>query len=635
MCVVPRQVYCYDTTMLPDKFHLTVLLDLSSFVIVAYLRTKNEPTSDELTHFFSTYFTPELTRKCKIIHSDKCGAHLKQTTIEFFTNKGILVSHTDFRHTNQVVESSFAYIKKCIANNKFVGFDDAVEYPDLPESTKEEFIKQIIDLYNNNETAKESICLHGFSRNLLDIAKLYLYDLEPLELNNRIILAKSDSREGNFISNWNKLLLETFKLVLLQSKLNENNKEFTINLITKQNLKDLKQLVSTNDFNALNNISTANEAKKGLLEFILSENKSNKQRTISKEYILEKLKENLFKRMQTNISLEEKSKLELEYEFELLLLNQKDSETYNEKLDELNFKLSQAEIERDLYKNQIEKNNALLEEITSEKNRRIERRKVRQTMQGREKYAVFPEDYNLINAITKEGENKFIISKYRLLHLILFITGMRIGNIKYVDFEQLDKIFNNQSMEIKLIKTRKNKTLIFPYVNGMKKYLDLFRKDYEYLKLCQKNNDLRLYKVDKMSAKEAERNLSEIWGYANRSSMTDYVNKQLSKVGEILRPKKKLTLHSYRRGIAILTIRLFDIAEAKYILGHEKITSTEAYMEKVPEFKRIKNTYDCILRYKNSKDIKSKRPMTEAEEDAAVIELERMLRNDRDFRQDN
>lgn len=117
---------------------------------------------------------------------------------------------------------------------------------------------------------------------------------------------------------------------------------------------------------------------------------------------------------------------------------------------------------------------------------------------------------------------------------------------------------------------------------------------------CKANGDSNLFVINKNSPNEDERLLSEIWGYSERTRLTKDVNNQLKQAGMFLQPMKVLTSHSYRRGVAIIATR--GIMEAKYLLGHVRVNSTEAYLERYADLDRLVRTLSAVHKIKKSSE---------------------------------
>lgn len=195
-----------------------------------------------------------------------------------------------------------------------------------------------------------------------------------------------------------------------------------------------------------------------------------------------------------------------------------------------------------------------------------------------EKFAIMPENFFIIYySINKR--TKFATARNRLGHTLLFIWGLRIGNLKYVTMKQIDNLFNQRDSFVKSTKTYKNKFIFCPYVPEIERYLQPARKDYEFIKECEKNGHPKFFKFNRNNKNDRFR--SELWGKTDRSYYTHIMNDELKEAGKLLSPQKRITSHSYRRGFAIVAARKYGIKAAQFLLEHEHVSGTEHYVEEV------------------------------------------------------
>lgn len=108
----------------------------------------------------------------------------------------------------------------------------------------------------------------------------------------------------------------------------------------------------------------------------------------------------------------------------------------------------------------------------------------------------------------------------------------------------------------------------------MKPYRVLMRRCYNFFKKLKKQNSEKLYKKDKNSINREDRMRSEIFGDCNRCHLVRQINKQLAIAGQLMSPKKKLTSHSYRLGVAQIINANHGIRKTADALGQVIISAT-------------------------------------------------------------
>ena len=261
MIAFTRQVYFLDTTKLSDGSFLTILLDGASLYIPenGTLLTEKEPTSRQLIELFEKFFTPELIARCHLIHCDRCGCNVSKELIQYLDKKKIRISHTNKPCQNQLVEASFCALKKVIKESKFVSLNDNTELKDLIKSVKKEFISLCVNEYNLKKSYKYSRILNGYSRLELDTTKEYfINNVEPENINNKLKMVSYKTKQGKYVQEWNKAILETFENYNKQKELN-TKLNLNVNYITENKLKKIKELLFLDNLQEIKNIQKENK----------------------------------------------------------------------------------------------------------------------------------------------------------------------------------------------------------------------------------------------------------------------------------------------------------------------------------------------------------------------------------------
>lgn len=212
----------------------------------------------------------------------------------------------------------------------------------------------------------------------------------------------------------------------------------------------------------------------------------------------------------------------------------------------------------------------------------------------------FPTVLSTINELCK---TKFTRSKYRITHVILKITGIKLSNLKFVTISELKRLFNKEDMYIQSLKGEQYKHIYIPWVPAMEKYLALVKKDLFFLEKCLKEGYKKIFKTNYDYNNPTEILKSEIWGNLNRSTFTREINKQLKFIGLKLKDPVKLTSNSYRRGFAVLIGKMFGESEIKLILNYSSESSLQIYLTNKFNKKLIKKIFQQVLSIENSRKV--------------------------------
>lgn len=269
-----------------------------------------------------------------------------------------------------------------------------------------------------------------------------------------------------------------------------------------------------------------------------------------------------------------------------------------------------------------------IKEDVSEKPDCVEPKPKSPANQSKAKYAFSPEDMDKLFPYIETIRSERIRAKYSIAHCILHLTGMRVMNLRYVGFKELDDFINKKIMFVRRTKSKNKTKAVFLQVSNMEPIVDIIRKNclilLEYLKL----QPGRFYKPDKDHPDEGMSELSEIFGKLSRSSFVRLMNKQLMSVGNACTPKKRFTTLSHRRWVAISVARQFGILDAKYVLGHASISSTQHYVVDDGDIPRFKNCLIAVRKFKNVTEIN--RWLKNAESASLGAQVEQLINEDQE-----
>lgn len=596
------QVFTYDTTS-RGNFHLTMLIDIGTRLIVSHKSTKNMITGEEIKEMIGNYLSPAKIkkqgkfRKEIIIHSDKAGNNISNEVRDYSKKNNIRLSYTEGEHGNNVSEVHNKIFFDIVARIKLREALPEESFFDLTFEHKQDLTKHVI-LIMNNRVGNNIFQVPG------NISLLKIAQAKMLTVVSDLVCARKDSTLGRNIIETTNLMCERLEMIEYQRAFRERT---NITLYAEEPKIRLIETGILNDRKAIQKERRELSTRREIFETVTAEVINAKDLETNIILIKAKIQDKLEKASTT----EEKDKLLYEQSIIELLENQKSS------LDKQTQLLKESE-KREVYMlKQIEKSNAKIEELLSiikknekekydqrtEKETKAERRRLNKFKQIKERYSILPEDFNIIFSCIN-GKIKYVKSRDRLAHTILKLTGIRISNLKYVTLQQLDNLFHKGTMFIRPIKSQRADKMEFPYVKEMERYLKNVREDYEYIKeyVSQKSDEI----YDKLQDLEGDDFESEIWStrIITRETLNKRINTQLRIAGQII--NKRITSHSYRRGVAILTAKMFGIFKAKHLLNHSSISTTQLYMQKELSKKEVKTIYSGILSIKDTKDIENK-----------------------------
>lgn len=241
-------------------------------------------------------------------------------------------------------------------------------------------------------------------------------------------------------------------------------------------------------------------------------------------------------------------------------------------------------------------------EIRKKKEKKADQRKINSIKQVKKNFSVYLEDLPIILSCIKH-RNKIQYSKMKLAHFMLAITGLRVGNLKFLRICHLEKLFNKNSFFLTSSKTKDAKKFYVPYVKPMDKLVELVREDYNFIvsnkqDILESNKLMNLYDTttkENINATE----ISEL--YYDIDTITKSLNRDLKKASILL--NKELTTHSYRRGIANIIGRLKGIYLVKKVLNHTSMLTTEKYLDTILTPDEIKELMTETLKVNHIRNI--------------------------------
>jgi hypothetical protein len=609
-----RQVIYFDTLHMGKRSEITLLLDGSTRKILKWGVTEDTPSAGWMIQLFGKLFRTSVMKRCRIVHGDNCGSNGDTDFRLYFYKRNIVQSFTrPKKHDNQVIESVNKVLKRIIRENSFDGLSANTKYDDLSKDLQLELIDHSVNDYNNRVVYQRKLFgKYSYTRNMLDEALEWFCGLIPDITTKPLILAESNSEYGELIASWKELVLKAHLLSKRQLSFC-NATGFLFFCVTKDLLSNVG-LVLTNNFDNIQYMDDLLNDKERALENLAKRNVQLNNEGLNKNQILNQLKLSLQAELENATTDKERNSLEREIG-QLLYVEIKDKEE-NARFVELqeqhqgilkefnivNASLVQVTNENKELKTVVVTLSDKIDSLLKKKAKNKISRKKNRTLQSREAYSVMPQDWFKYVHILTEGRYRFVIAKYYLAHVLLKITGLRIGNLKYFNFQQIQNLFDKKTAMIRLIKHPFLEYQYFPYVSSMDPYLEPARPYFEYLKKCRDEGHPEIEVIDLDSENEELRERSEIYGFVNRCSFNTYFNKQLKRAGEILKPRKVLRSHSYRRGVAIICTKVQGIAVTRIVLAHARISSTEPYIEQAVDVATMREYLSAIHSIDDSKN---------------------------------
>jgi transposase InsO family protein len=555
--------YFWDTTS-RGVIHVTFLQDACSKVIEPYIITIGRPTGDDLVNLLQRAFwnkDPNREREL-ILHGDQAGENTCNEVMEFCLEKNIKQSFCDpHRFGNQVIERynltlwEYTYQMSYIADkNCEFGFDEQ------DENGKIAFIEHGILAINTTISHSDLVLPNGTT-------PLMLQEAMEIHTISKDILTTPLSEDGIRIMRFKNLAVMLTKQAELVRKINASGNPFQLKLPeeVKNTITDISNVtIAELDQHTADTVIT-NDI---LFELVTTEIKPGESPLTVRDAVLKK----------HGIKLTPQIKDDLQYAMSnmqgrgimTILLKQREAEKREKESSDRLKRVEEILVEK----------NRKEEEIIRRKEMKKAQRKLYEQKARNPKYGLFWGDYKLIRpSIT--AKSFFIMARDRVAHFFLKATGMRVGNLRYLTWFQIERFAKGKAMSIIPIKSKnKSDRLVFPYYPGLKKFMR---------ELSEEFKALRIYAAEvRAKYPEMHPDTSEFWSNTGESSIkihgaTKRMNAQLKAVQNSLKTVsngliRKVTTHSYRHGVAIVCNAFFGIEKTQKLLHHVSIMSTLRYL---------------------------------------------------------
>lgn len=227
------------------------------------------------------------------------------------------------------------------------------------------------------------------------------------------------------------------------------------------------------------------------------------------------------------------------------------------------------------------------EQTKREAEERRKRRAARKRAPSRD--AAQLQQYRLAIQVSESlGNNNFAKARDRVCLLFLFLTGMRVANLRELRVTHLRCLLSGQTLSIPQIKSKSTLTHPIPV-----EYLDLVEKRKEdIVQLIQGREDADFVITNSQDGRPL-----------NRVNLTNRLNNLLKAIGKI--EGRVLTSHSFRIGLTTILIERYGIEAARQIIGHKNISTTCIYSRHTLSPSRVKRMLGSRLRRKYSHEQKS------------------------------
>ena len=186
-----------------------------------------------------------------------------------------------------------------------------------------------------------------------------------------------------------------------------------------------------------------------------------------------------------------------------------------------------------------------------------------------------PINSEIYNLLMKESEDpSYIATRTRIAICLLTVTGIRISELLPLKVGQLETLLKEGWTSIDRLKKGPANHKAFLTREG-KKLVKARKRDFEFLFLM-KDKDSYMFTSD--------RNLNQM---LRRETITMDVNRVMHAVSKSLPSKPKITSHSFRIGyISQLWKDTKDIEFVKQTIGHRRLDTTSAYINKLSDQER-------------------------------------------------
>ena len=199
-----------------------------------------------------------------------------------------------------------------------------------------------------------------------------------------------------------------------------------------------------------------------------------------------------------------------------------------------------------------------------------------------------------IDLSVSRGPSNFSKARDRVSLLFLFLTGMRVSNLRELRATHLRSLLSGNSLSIPQIKS--GGTLTHPIPREYVPLVSRRTEDINVLLVGRENSDYVI---------TGEQNSNQ---QLNRVNLTSRLNALLKAVGQL--EGRILTSHSFRIGLTTSIIERFGIDAARQILGHSNIATTSVYSRYTLSPSSIKRILSARFRrsYKRKSNSKNSSP---------------------------
>jgi site-specific recombinase XerD len=157
-----------------------------------------------------------------------------------------------------------------------------------------------------------------------------------------------------------------------------------------------------------------------------------------------------------------------------------------------------------------------------------------------------------------ESKDLFAQASDRIALCILFLTGLRISNLKRITVGELKSFFKGGELRVTLVKSKKDHIMSYPMSNTYRERLDELFYEQEFSLFFNTKTDPQ----------------EEAWPMS-RETLNKRINFILKKAS--LKTGKNFKSHSFRIGLCTAITDEFTIYEAQQMMGHAHLSTTQRY----------------------------------------------------------
>jgi len=245
---------------------------------------------------------------------------------------------------------------------------------------------------------------------------------------------------------------------------------------------------------------------------------------------------------------------------------------------ELKEQLTELQKELEIVSNELMERKRKEELIEEQKERRKNRKRLPQ------RQPITPEIYQVLIQDSRRlsYSNSYRGTRLRLALALMAVTGVRVSELLPLKMGQVKSLFVNHWIAIDRVKRGPSNHKAFLTREGARIMKDRLA-DFEFL-YFSKNDDSYIF-----TAENSEKPLE-------RESFTNITNQFIRQSARKIEGQPVLTSHSFRIGfITQLWRDTKDIEFVRQTIGHVRIDTTSAYIEKLPEDERRKRMLEINM----------------------------------------